>query len=206
MVAAVTLLAASCATSSPPSTAASTSTSTTTTTAPSPTQSSQAPPPVSASLVIGTPDQNAVPSSCTVTGQGRIWLPDPRCTPGALNPEVNQANIGSTICVPGFSSSIRPPQSFTYSLKRAQMAAWGIVGSTRSIEEDHLVPLSLGGAPSDARNLWPEQGGIPNVKDTLEYTLYRMVCRGDVDLSTAQHAIAQNWVTAYQRYVGPLPS
>jgi hypothetical protein len=149
-------------------------------------------------------DAATVATGCHLTGQGALWLPDPRCTPGALNPAVDQANLDSTVCVSGYSASIRPPSTYTSSLKRAQMAAWGITGATSTIEEDHLVPLSLGGAPSDARNLWPEPGGIPNVKDTLEYRLYRLVCDGRLPLRVAQQAIAANWESAYQRYVGPL--
>jgi hypothetical protein len=30
------------------------------------------------------------------------------------------------------------------------------VRSSRAIEEDHLVPLELGGTRHDARSLWPE--------------------------------------------------
>ena len=36
-------------------------------------------------------------------------IPDPRFTPGAINPDVTQENIDSTICVPGFTKTIRPP-------------------------------------------------------------------------------------------------
>lgn len=133
-------------------------------------------------------------------------LPDARCTPGALNPAVQPDTIGSTICVPGYSTSIRPSQSFTYNLKRRQMAAWGLSGSTGETEEDHLVPLSLGGAPSDSANLWPEPGGIPNPKDRLEFRLYRMVCNHELGLRDAQRAIATDWIAAYRRFIGPTPA
>ena len=147
--------------------------------------------------------RRVVPASCRLSGAGAWTLPDPSCTPGALNPAVSPATISTTICVPGYSTRIRPSESFTYELKRSQMAAWGLAGSTSQTEEDHLVPLSLGGAPSDSANLWPEPGGIPNPKDRLEYRLYRMVCAGQIDLRSAQLAIASNWITAYQRFVGP---
>jgi hypothetical protein len=157
-----------------------------------------------AMLADGTPFRSTVPADCKLVGDGAHSLPDPTCTPGALNPAVTPETIGSTICVSGYSTSIRPPSSFTSTLKRRQMAAWGITGSTSETEEDHLVPLSLGGAPSDSRNLWPEPGGIPNAKDQLEFRLYRMVCDGQLDLRSAQAAIATDWATAYQRWVGPL--
>ena len=40
-------------------------------------------------------------------------LPDPTRTPGALNPEVTQATIGATICVRGWTQTVRPPQQYT---------------------------------------------------------------------------------------------
>src|SRR5579871_5396607 len=41
------------------------------------------------------------------------WLPDPSCTPGALNPDVTQATIASTICKTGWTATVRPPLSVT---------------------------------------------------------------------------------------------
>ena len=161
--------------------------------------------PTAGGLADGAAYRRVVPRDCTLRGSGVWVLPDPSCTPGALNPAVTPSTIDSTICAPGYSSRIRPPQSFTYDLKRSQMAAWGLAGSTSQTEEDHLVPLSLGGAPSDSANLWPEPGGIPNPKDRLEYRLYRLVCDHALGLREAQRAIATDWITAYQRYIGPTP-
>ena len=165
--------------------------------------SSTASPPTT--IPVGQPMYAVVPANCKVTGSNLDYLPDPTCTPGATYSAVTQANIQSTICVSGYTKTIRPPSSWTTKLKKAQMAAWGISGSTRTIEEDHLISLELGGAPSDSRNLWPEKGGIPNVKDKLENTLNKLVCTGKLPLATAQSAIASNWETAYVKYVGPLP-
>src|SRR5260221_5126503 len=36
-------------------------------------------------------------------------MPDPNCTPGAINSEVTQDTIDQTICHPGFTKTIRPP-------------------------------------------------------------------------------------------------
>jgi hypothetical protein len=44
--------------------------------------------------------------------------PDPETTPGVINPEVTQANIQQTICVKGWTTTIRPPASYTNSLKK----------------------------------------------------------------------------------------
>ncbi|MBO0729396.1 MAG: hypothetical protein J2P57_09070 [Acidimicrobiaceae bacterium] len=122
-------------------------------------------------------------------------LPDPACTPGAINPEVTQADIGSTICRSGWTATVRPPESFSEPLKRRQMAEYGDTGSLGGYEEDHLVPLELGGAPSDPANLWPEPGASPNPKDEVEDAARRAVCEGRMSLSAAQHAIATDWIS-----------
>ena len=134
-------------------------------------------------------------------------LPDPSRTPGALNPEVTQQNIHETICVGGWTRTVRPPERFTYKLKRAQIRAWYHAGRLRDYEEDHLIPLNLGGAPDNARNLWPEprhpaDGWDADLKDELEARLNELVCSGQLDLAAAQHAIATDWIEAWRRYVG----
>ncbi len=56
---------------------------------------------------------------------GPAWaqrdLPDPGLTPGAINPAVTQGNIGATICVRGWTRTIRPPAQYTEDLKRRQI-------------------------------------------------------------------------------------
>jgi len=138
--------------------------------------------------------------------------PNPHITPGALNPAVDQADIGETICVRGYSKSIRPPEEYTERLKRLGIRRYGYSDHRlRDYEEDHLVSLELGGSPTNSRNLWPEPhhviGGWGSyAKDRLEDRLHTLVCRGRVPLSQAQHDIARDWIAAYKRYVGPYPS
>lgn len=136
---------------------------------------------------------------------GQSILPDPRWTPGATNPDVTQANIHRTICVAGFARSIRPPATWTSALKRQQIRQWGFKDRRLSrYEEDHLIALSIGGHPSDERNLWPQPrrgAWSASTKDDLEFVLYKMVCSGEISLADAQRAMAGNWVQAYQTYV-----
>ncbi len=67
--------------------------------------------------------------------------------------------LATTICSPGWARTVRPPREFTSYLKRRQLAGLGYSDQRmRDYEEDHLIPLSLGGAPADRRNLWPERG------------------------------------------------
>ena len=129
---------------------------------------------------------------CTARGV----LPDPSCTPGAVNQHVTQANIQSTICKTGWTSTVRPPVSFTAPLKRKQMRQYGFTDSPSNYEEDHLIPLELGGSPTSEKNLWPEPGASPNKKDSVESTLRARVCKGQLSLKEAQRRIAADWTAA----------
>jgi len=126
-------------------------------------------------------------------------LPDANCTPGSIDPNVTQANIQQTICVSGYTKTVRPPVSFTNNLKKEQIGEYGYVDSNlHDYEEDHLISLELGGAPSDPKNLWPEPGGSPNPKDHIENVCHKKVCDGTILLAQAQKQIATNWQTACQ--------
>jgi hypothetical protein len=141
------------------------------------------------------------------TAAAQSALPNPARTPGAVNPAVSQANIGKTICRRGWGKSLRPPKSYTESLKRRQIKEFGYADRRLGdYEEDQLIPLELGGAAKDPRNLWPEPrdplGGWGSVrKDILERRLNRLVCAGRLPLDEARQAIARNWIDAYRHYV-----
>jgi len=146
------------------------------------------------------------PGACRAIGSGLYSRPDPRCTPGAVNPAVTQATIGSTICRAGWTETVRPPESVTFREKTASLAAYCDGSSLSGYEYDHDVPLELGGAVNDPRNLWPEpdyagsSGYYLNPKDHLERALNRLVCDREMTLALAQRLIAANWVSAYHRY------
>jgi hypothetical protein len=75
----------------------------------------------------------------------------------------------------------------------------------KDYEEDHLIPLTVGGNPRDPKNLWPEPWNGPygaHVKDKLENKLHSLVCDGMLTLEEAQKAIATDWIAAYEKYVG----
>lgn len=136
-------------------------------------------------------------------------LPDARLTPGAINPEVTQQNVHRTVCVKGFTRSIRPPAYFTNALKKSQIREYGYSDrNPRHYEEDHLVALSIGGHPTNERNLWPEpRDGEWNAdrKDELEFVLFKMVCNDEIALRTAQDEMARDWVSAWNKYVPAHP-
>ena len=132
---------------------------------------------------------------CSIHGD----LPDPSCTPGATDSRVTQENINQTICVSGYTKTVRPSATYTNKLKMQQISAYGYSDTnTRDYEEDHLISLELGGAPSDPNNLWPEPGASPNQKDKIENLCHQKVCLGEITLSLAQHQIVSDWHTACQ--------
>jgi hypothetical protein len=146
-----------------------------------------------------------------VDGLEKGALPDPKLTPGVTNPAVTQENIHQTICVRGYTKTIRPPESYTHKLKWRQIREYGY-GDKRlsSYEEDHLISLEIGGSPDDPRNLWPQPHDVAGgwgsyAKDKLENKLHELVCRGKLPLAQAQREEATNWVEAYKKYIGGTP-
>ena len=158
-------------------------------------------------LAYSTASNNVVqrqppPGSCHAIGTGLSARPDPRCTPGALNPQVTQASIGRTICRDGWTATVRPPETITEAEKRASLRAYGDRRPIWDYEYDHFVPLELGGATNDARNLWPEPGASPNPKDEVEYELKRAVCDGRMTLARAQDEVVTNWMKLARHGIG----
>jgi hypothetical protein len=138
-------------------------------------------------------------SGCSSQG----GLPDPACTPGAIDPRVSQADLSSTVCSRGYTASVRPRVNVTDRIKREQMAAYGLQDHQLSdFELDHLISLSLGGSPDDIANLWPQPWtGEANahMKDAVETFLNREVCRGTIQLGEAQRQIATDWLAVYRQ-------
>jgi hypothetical protein len=104
----------------------------------------------------------------------------------------------------------RNPQAETITVnipeetRREVFSEYGIDARADNFEVDYLITPDLGGAQS-IRNLWPQPYGArwnAHVKDQLEQRLHQLVCEGKVDLTTAQHDIAVDWIGAYKKYVG----
>lgn len=136
--------------------------------------------------------------------------PDAARNPGAANPDISQENIQQTICNPHWSTkSIRPPESYTHDLKIQQIREYGYSNSDlRAYEEDHIIPLEVGGHPTDPRNLWPEPyqasiaDGGARFKDKVENYLHDEVCAGRITMQDAQRQISSDW---YRVYVSLVP-
>ena len=107
-------------------------------------------------------------------------------TPGVLNPAVTQATIAATICRRGWTRTVRPPTTYTNELKRRGLEQYGLRGPPSRFQEDHMLSLELGGAPTDARNLWPEPYPRAAEVDRIENDLNHRVCDGSLSLAEAQ--------------------
>jgi hypothetical protein len=75
----------------------------------------------------------------------------------------------------------------------------------KDYEEDHFIPLEVGGNPKDPKNLWPEPYNTTvsgktmgaRQKDKVEDLLKKQVCDGTITLKEAQDQIAGDWYKIY---------
>jgi hypothetical protein len=125
-----------------------------------------------------------------VMAQAPQALPNPQITPGAIDPAITSQNLQSTVCVKGYTAKVRPDKKYTNRMKRQQLRQFNYADrNPQNYEQDHLIPLSIGGNPSDPKNLWPQpRAGAwgAEQKNDLEFVVYKMVCNGDISLADAQ--------------------
>jgi hypothetical protein len=124
------------------------------------------------------------------------FLPNPKLTPGATL-DVTEKDL----CKNGYESRDR---TIPVSVKGQVVDRYGINASASGYNIDHLIPVGLAGSNS-LTNLWPQPLSGEwsyQKKNRLEAKLQKMVCSGAVDLKTAQNEIANDWVSAYKKYLG----
>ena len=143
------------------------------------------------------------PGSCHVRfAANGMQLPDPTCSPGAINPTLTI----DVLLNPAFRTGMVRDKLTSAAAKRRVYAWYGITppknntGPNQTCELDHVVDLASGGADS-LDNIWPECGD-PNVpvgerefktKDRFaEHDVMRQVKAG-ADLADLQHRIAADW-------------
>jgi hypothetical protein len=121
-------------------------------------------------------------------------VPDPTLTPGAV-----RTTDVSEIC----SHGTRELRHWDRERDDHIMAEYGLpAGPHPDFEIDHLIPLGIGGADSDA-NLWPEPRRSlepqwnAETKDRLEWKLRDLICSGQLDVVVAQKAISEDWTALY---------
>lgn len=105
---------------------------------------------------------------------------------------INAMNFKTTICMSGYTGTIRPPVSYTGPLELHQIQTYGYNDTDPgNYEEDHVISLELGGNPRNPANLYPEPHSFSKPDDVLENELHRKVCSGSMTLSDAQNEILQ---------------
>jgi hypothetical protein len=165
----------------------------------------------------------AAPAQVAREGPAEAY-PDPATTPGIANPEITQDNIAETICSKFWrTSSVRPPSTYTTKLKLQQLNALGLTGHAAEYEEDHFLPLEVGGHPRDPGNLWPEPWTMnagaddcgAHTKDLVESFIHDEVCwnipnhkvssskkyraRVSISLARGQEIITTDWYACFHR-------
>lgn len=114
-----------------------------------------------------------------------------------LNPDVTQATIDQTICVSGYTKTIRPPLSYTNRIKMHLMRQEGLplelIGDKIL---DHKISLEIGGSPDQLANFMLQDQDESHEKDRVEHCLKRAVCDGRISLDAAQTAIWRDWRSA----------
>lgn len=154
------------------------------------------------------------PGGCHVRMSHGYPIPDPRCTPGAINPTVTP----DVLDAPGFRTRcIR--NRVTTEREKAVTYRWYDIrhprhnrGRRQICELDHLVPLELGGADT-LDNIWPECGPAHGPfwkrdfkrKDLVENYLAKKVKEGKMPLWQAQQDIARDWTTYLAKAIHDCP-
>lgn len=142
-----------------------------------------------------------------------VTYPNPKLTPGLIDPKVTQSNIQKTICVHGYTAKVR---NVTAATKRKVFEEYGLDYDTQSgdYEVDHFISLEIGGL-NDLKNLWPQlycpdTGVAPKdkkcfgarEKDVVETSLHNRICKGEITLKEAQDIVKKDWFAEYKKIKG----
>jgi hypothetical protein len=131
-----------------------------------------------------------------------LILPDPACTPGAINPTVT-INV---LQDPNYRTSCTRDGATSATQKNKTYVWYGLphpannTGANQFCELDHLISLELGGADT-LENIWPQCGPDKVTlreryfkrKDAVENYLAAQVRAGTISLHDAQWGIATDW-------------
>lgn len=163
-------------------------------------------------------DDHQLPDKAKTPGKPLLTVPNQKaaaCLTQLMGDTVavGQAISLTMICKPDYDKCIR---DVSEDEKKAVYEAYGIPGGeghgycnvTQGCEVDHLISIELGGS-NEQTNLWPQPySGLQwnaHVKDQLENFYHDQVCSGKIPLTTAQKEIADDWVAAYKKRIGPEP-
>jgi hypothetical protein len=145
--------------------------------------------------------QQPAAGSCKVQARNGHLYPDPRCTPGSLNPTVTVNVLKGS----GFTTQcIRNQAKGSSESQKSIVFKWYGIPSNSTCEKDHFVPLEAGGADS-LDNIWPQCGPSGATgskvyfrqKDQVEHYIAAQVKAG-MNQQAAEQGIRSDWT----QYVG----
>lgn len=139
----------------------------------------------------------ASPPRVEIGRAGNPRLYPPAETPGAVDGRITPENIHQTICVSGYTRTLRPGRNITDAIKRKRMEELSLPGESSDYELDHLIPMELGGCGDCPANLWMEPFSDALQKDRVENYLHQQVCQDRIGLSEAQRLIVEDWYGIY---------
>jgi hypothetical protein len=111
-----------------------------------------------------------------------------------LNPDVTQTTITTTICQAGWTRTVRPYVANMKRIKSEMLAPIGEPIERRNqYELDHKIPLALGGAVIDRRNLALQPIEEAREKDAIEVCLSSLVCEGKIGCDARLEGSPRVW-------------
>ncbi len=129
-------------------------------------------------------------------------LPDPDCTPGAINPGLKLSVLKKA----GFHTLCERDKASSAHAKDKTYSWYGIAqptnntGKKQVCEKDHLISIEIGGADT-LDNIWPQCGPDHKTlderyfkqKDLVENYLAAEIRKGHRKLAEVQEGIARDW-------------
>jgi hypothetical protein len=145
-----------------------------------------------------TPNTQTAPLTPPSTKAGPAYVyPNPLLTPGAV-----LTTDASTICAPGYASSVRNVPTVTKKQVHVEYGA-SYPQSAGAYEVDHFIPLEIGGS-NDIKNLWLEPAAPTpgfHQKDQFENFEHDQVCDGAISAAEAQRRMVSDWYLYWQQEV-----
>ena len=137
---------------------------------------------------------------------GSYSRPDPRCTPGALNPAVDPGQRSARPSAEAeWTATVRPPESDHLPGEAGKHGrVRPLRGATSpSYEYDHFVTWSSAARSTMRATSGPSRAHRRTPRTRSRTSSTREVCDGQMTLAQAQRAITTNWVALAARASAP---
>jgi len=140
-----------------------------------------------------TPAAVAPPGECFyVTYPDGAVSPDPRCSPGQINPAA-AAHPRSTICDPAWLARLPKPAARVIAGLAVRYGATAF-----AYVPAYVIPPQDGGSPTSPANQWPEPlngwGGF-HTRDPVTDELNDRICSGTETVAAAARLLEGDWLS-----------